>query len=113
MIVSPFNKEFTWEIKKKILGMRGEDWSRVVIDELGLNEEEMSCEMMVEKWQENLRDLMHEVNICDGALETVETLKFLYQDQDGDDDENQMKLAIATSSNSSSGPFSHLISNFL
>jgi beta-phosphoglucomutase-like phosphatase (HAD superfamily) len=44
---------FDWNLKKKLLGMRGEEWSKIVIDDLNLHDKISPIEL-VRQWEYNL-----------------------------------------------------------
>ena len=109
-IVSPFNKQFTSDIKKRILGLRGLEWASIVINELGLTEDDEAFQdpaTMVRLWEDHLHCLLPEVTLVDGVNDFLERIQ---QDQARDNAEEgeeetqkRWKMAIATSSNSHSG----------
>lgn len=74
----PFEVEllsFPWDIKKKILGMRGNEWAPIVLKELGLPQEHWETLWM--SWEANLNALCPSVEPLDGALEVVSAFKEL------------------------------------
>eukprot|EP01029_Cantina_marsupialis_P031003 TRINITY_DN8695_c0_g1_i1.p1 TRINITY_DN8695_c0_g1~~TRINITY_DN8695_c0_g1_i1.p1 ORF type:complete len:224 (-),score=67.74 TRINITY_DN8695_c0_g1_i1:200-871(-) len=85
-IVEPFGGEFTWEIKKMILGMPASLWAPIVIRECGI-EGKVLPENMGKQWVEYMNEHCHEADILPGALEVVQKAK-----------EFGMPLACATSS---------------
>ena len=79
---------FTWEIKKKILGMRGSDWTQIVVNDLSLHDK-ITPQHLLLQWETNLRELCPYILQMEGA----DTLtKQLY--------DRGIPMAIATSSNS-------------
>lgn len=80
----------TWDMKSKLLGLRGPEWSRILLADLNLLSL-ISPEDMVDRWQQRLNFLCKDVKLMPGAGYLVETLKNM-----------GVLLAIATSSNSAS-----------
>eukprot|EP00752_Nemacystus_decipiens_P004292 g3921.t1 len=72
--VGKFGKEFTWEVKQKILGLRKESWAPIVIAELGL-EGQLSWQDLGAQWEHNLHELSPHVKKCGGAESATERLK--------------------------------------
>ncbi|CAM9497416.1 unnamed protein product [Ectocarpus sp. 13 AM-2016] len=72
--VGKFGKQFTWEVKQKILGLRKESWAPIVIAELGL-EGQLSWEDLGAQWEHNLHELSPQVKKCDGAETVTKHLK--------------------------------------
>jgi pseudouridine 5'-phosphatase len=81
-------KPFTWDLKKKLLGLRGPDWSRMVVDELELHGILEPTEL-VSEWERNLNGLCSEVVKVPGAEELTSRLEAM-----------GIPMAIATSSRS-------------
>ncbi|CAN0107707.1 unnamed protein product [Pylaiella littoralis] len=74
--VGKFGKEFTWEVKQKILGLRKESWAPIVVTELGL-EGQLSPEDLGAQWKHSLHELSPQVKKCDGAESATLRLKNL------------------------------------
>eukprot|EP00903_Cladosiphon_okamuranus_P018820 g17311.t1 len=72
--VRKFGKEFTWEVKQKILGLRMESWAPIVIAELGL-EGHLTWEDLGAQWEHRLRELSPQVKKCEGAESATKRLK--------------------------------------
>eukprot|EP01035_Chromulina_nebulosa_P018079 gene18079-23727_t len=87
MILTPFNRFLTWDLKKTLLGLRGPEWSQILVDELQLNGL-ITPEEVVKQWEYNLNNLSSQVEAMPGAYELVDKLYSL-----------KVPLAIATSSN--------------
>lgn len=79
---------FDWALKKKLLGLRGPDWSAIVIDEMQI-EGKISPEAMVNQWESNLGQLCPSVEKMSGA----DTLTARFES-------SGLRMAIATSSSS-------------
>lgn len=78
----------TWDLKKKLLGLRGPEWTKIVIDELQINDK-ITSEDMVKGWEENMSNLCPTIEKMPGAeLLTAELTK------------RGIRMAIATSSSS-------------
>ncbi|CAM9220509.1 unnamed protein product [Discosporangium mesarthrocarpum] len=76
MSVGKFGKTFTWETKKKILGMRKACWAPIVIADLEL-EGQLSGEDLGREWEENLHELTPLVKKCKGGASITEFLERL------------------------------------
>ena len=76
----------TWELKSRILGLRGEEWSKVVINHFDLHGQ-LDPVQLVKEWEGNLNRLCPRVQKMPGAAELVEHLASL-----------GIPMAIATSS---------------
>lgn len=61
-----------WELKSKIVGMRGVEWSRIVIQELNL-QDIFSPEDFVVRWESELNTMAHQVRAMPGAQTLVRT----------------------------------------
>ncbi|EWM22825.1 had-superfamily hydrolase [Nannochloropsis gaditana] len=85
-VVGAYGKTFTWDIKKKILGMRGEEWGRVVVDDLGLSDQ-IEPMMLVKQWERELEVVTPTVQLLPGAREIIQFF-----------DSKGLPQAIATSS---------------
>jgi len=90
------NGRLPWELKSRILGMRGSEWSPIVIQyfltHYGVGDgtagnEPLSPSKLWGQWETNLSTLCANVRAMKGAPELVEELR-----------KNQVPMAIATSS---------------
>jgi beta-phosphoglucomutase-like phosphatase (HAD superfamily) len=79
-------REFDWDLKKRLLGLRGPEWSRIVVDELRLDGL-ITPEELVRQWEENLNNLCESIEEMDGADYITSELL-----------ERRIPMAIATSS---------------
>lgn len=57
---------FDWDLKKRLLGLRGPDWSKIVIHEMGIADKITSQEL-VAQWEYNLGELCEHVHEMTGA----------------------------------------------
>lgn len=76
----------SWEIQKRLLGLRGPDWSALLIDELKLHDL-IDAPTFVKEWESNLSDLCSTVDLMPGAEYLTSTFESM-----------GVKMAIATSS---------------
>ena len=76
----------SWEMQKRLLGLRGPDWTALLIDELNLHDL-IDVTTFVSEWESNLSDLCCTVDLMPGA--EYLTSKF---------ESMGVKMAIATSS---------------
>ena len=83
-------KLFSLELKRKILGMRGDQWSQYLVDSLALPPN-LPPTLLVSQWEEELGQLMSSVEACKGAYEIISELS-----------RRGIPMAIATSSRSGS-----------
>ena len=74
------------ELKKRMLGMRGPDWSSLVIEEFNL-QDKIESVSLVAGWESNLNNLCNQVQKMPGADELTRKLS-----------EMKVTMAIATSS---------------
>lgn len=79
-----------WALKKKILGMRGDEWGRVVVEELQLSEV-LSPDELVRDWEINMNATSSEILLLPGAAELISNLH-----------SRNIPMAVATSSSKSS-----------
>lgn len=79
-------KPYTWELNKQLLGLRGPDWSALLIKTLDISHL-ITPDEMVSTWEINLNRLCKDVQLMPGALELVTRLHNLH-----------VPMAIATSS---------------
>lgn len=87
-VLEPFGKadKFTWDLKKRLLGLRGEVWSQVVVDELDLDGR-LDPLTLVSEWEKNLGNASHEIELLPGSDDITRKLSSM-----------KVPLAIATSS---------------
>jgi beta-phosphoglucomutase-like phosphatase (HAD superfamily) len=64
------NYEVLWELKKKILGMRGDQWGRVVVEDLQLTDK-LHPEHLVRDWETNMNAMSGDVSLMPGAAELI------------------------------------------
>ena len=76
----------SWEIQKRLLGLRGPDWSALLIDELKLHDL-IDAPTFVKEWESNLSDLCSTVDSMPGAEYLTSTFESM-----------GVRMAIATSS---------------
>ena len=86
-IADQFDKCVEWDTQKKLLGLRGPEWSRILIAELHL-EGLITPEEVVRQWECHLNSMCELVMPMDGAMLLIDACKRL-----------KLKMAIATSSN--------------
>eukprot|EP01090_Pellita_catalonica_P000240 TRINITY_DN10168_c0_g1_i1.p1 TRINITY_DN10168_c0_g1~~TRINITY_DN10168_c0_g1_i1.p1 ORF type:complete len:238 (+),score=38.27 TRINITY_DN10168_c0_g1_i1:29-715(+) len=86
-VIEPLGGSIDWNLKKKLLGLRGSDWSRVVIDDQGLHEKITPTEL-VEKWEEHLIKLYPQAAILPGVESLTAHLS-----------KNKIRQIVCTSSN--------------
>lgn len=87
MAVRPFGVQtFDFELKKRVLGLKDHDWSRVVIEALGL-QGKLTAEELVEQWEMNMYEMLKQVQKMPGAGDLTKGLH-----------EKGIPMAIATSS---------------
>lgn len=77
---------YTWELNKQFLGLRGPDWSSLLINTLEINHV-ITPEDMVTEMEKLLNSYCNDVKLMPGALELVNKLDHLH-----------VPMAIATSS---------------
>lgn len=80
----------TWDFQKRLLGLRGPDWSKIIIDELGLHDR-IDTTTFVSEWEHNLGVLCAKVSKMEGAENLTAKLHSM-----------GVKMAIATSSRATS-----------
>lgn len=90
LVARKFGKSVQWPLQKKLLGLRGSEWSCILIEELGLRDDITPVEV-IELWERNLHDMLDQVVPMHGAISLVETCLKL-----------KLPMAIATSCNSRS-----------
>lgn len=56
----------TWDFQKRLLGLRGPDWSKIIIDEFDLHDR-IDAATFVSQWESNLSELCAEVKEMGGA----------------------------------------------
>jgi len=82
-----------WELKKKILGLRGAEWAPIVIDyayqHWNVPRDKITASELWAQWESRLNELCPEVEACAGALNLVTII-----------DKSNIAMAIATSSRS-------------
>ena len=76
----------TWEIQKRLLGLRGPDWTALLIDELKLHGF-IDVPTFIQEWEYNLSNLCTTVDAMPGAEYLTSTFESM-----------GVKMAIATSS---------------
>lgn len=79
-------QEFTWDLRKKLFGLRGPDWSAMVVDELNIRDR-LEPARLVAEWEVCLNQLCNDVGKIPGAEDLTRTFA-----------EKQLPMAIATSS---------------
>ena len=79
-------KEFTWELRRKLFGLRGPDWSAMVVDELEIRDR-LEPALLVSEWERTLSLLCVDAVKIPGADSLTLKLANL-----------QVPMAIATSS---------------
>lgn len=79
-------KPYTWELNKQLLGLRGPDWSALLINTLDISHL-ITPEDMVSRWEQTLNTLCSHVKLMPGAMELIDKL-----------DRLNVPMAIATSS---------------
>lgn len=89
-VLDRFGCEFTWELKERSLGQRGDTWSRMVVNELNLQSKLEPVEL-IHEWERNLAELCPHVEKMRGAESIISLFK-----------ERKVKMGIATSSHRSS-----------
>ncbi|KAL6070859.1 HAD family hydrolase [Balamuthia mandrillaris] len=67
-VIAPHGGKIEWELKKRLLGLKGPDWSRLVIQDQGL-EGKLTPEELVEGWESHLAALYPSVLKLPGAEE--------------------------------------------
>jgi len=82
-------KRIEWSLKRQLLGLRGDVWGQMVVDQLGLAGK-VDGTTLVAEWEENLNGLCPQVIKMTGALQAVEKCKAV-----------GLRLGIATSSTAS------------
>jgi beta-phosphoglucomutase-like phosphatase (HAD superfamily) len=83
---------FDWQLKKRILGMRGADWSLLVVNELEMRGK-LTPEELVIQWERELHSRCSQIRAMPGAMQLLHELGL---------QKNVPLMAIATSSNSAS-----------
>lgn len=78
-----------WSLKRQLLGLRGDVWGQMVVDQLGLVGK-VDGATLVAEWEENLNGLCPQVMKMLGAMQAVERCK-----------DAGLRLGIATSSTAS------------
>lgn len=118
------NYKMEWDLKQQTLGLPGPKWSQIVVDwatkHWGCNNNCMSAQDFLQKWDQIMYEHMHEVETMKGATELVQALASLKKNggsdnengsNDSSDNENtsssnnnniHLPMAIATSSFSKS-----------
>jgi pseudouridine 5'-phosphatase len=86
MVLDKYGVKESWEIKSRILGLRGEEWGKLVVDYFNL-QGQLDPTYLTEQWELNLKVLSPTIEKMDGAMELVSLLQ-----------RHNIKLAIATSS---------------
>jgi HAD superfamily hydrolase (TIGR01509 family) len=88
MVLRDYTDDYhiNWELKKAILGLRGSDWTQIVIDNKGINGKLLPKDFF-NKWENQFHSLSPSIQKMKSALELVQHLKT-----------KTIKLAIATSS---------------
>jgi HAD superfamily hydrolase (TIGR01509 family) len=76
----------TWDLQKRLLGLRGEDWTSIIIKEMNLHGQ-IDTVTFIKEWEENLNELCSEVKKMAGAESLTASLHSM-----------GVKMAIATSS---------------
>lgn len=76
----------SWDIQKRLLGLRGPDWTSILIDEMNLHDQIDSTKFIIE-WERHLEILCRDVNEMPGAGNLTSKLRRM-----------GVKMAIATSS---------------
>lgn len=79
--------EIDWTLKKSILGLRGTDWGKIVVDYYGLSEKLAPADLVAD-WERHLKLLCPNITKMEGALELVHSIR-----------QQSVPLAVATSSN--------------
>ena len=83
MVLDRFNCEFTWALKERSLGQRGDMWSCMVVDELKLKGK-LEPSQLIQEWEENLSELCCQVEKMAGAECLVQTFKALGDENSSD-----------------------------
>lgn len=88
MVLRDYTDDYhiSWELKKAILGLRGSDWTQIVIDNKGISGK-LSPKDFFNEWENQFHSLSPSIQKMKSALELVQHLKT-----------KKVKLAIATSS---------------
>lgn len=81
------DKSLSWELHGQIVGKKAEDWSRIILDELGVSEKTLTPEDYVKEYFEELEDLYNSLKPF------ANTVKLLHSLND-----RGFPMAIATSS---------------
>ena len=87
-VIQPYGGNIDWDLKKRLLGKRGPDWSRIVIEDQKLSEY-LTPEQLVQGWESRLVELYPTVKPLPG----VEKLTSHFQ-------QTKVKQVICTSSSS-------------
>lgn len=87
MVLSGFDcAPMDWELQRKLLGLRGSDWSKIVVAERGL-EGKLDPEYLVQQWGINLHELVKESVKMEGVMDVITKLR-----------EMNVLISVATSS---------------
>ncbi len=89
-VVEPYGKRVEWDLQKRLLGLRGPEWSNLLVEELKLGNT-ITPDSIVLQWERKLHQMIDEVEIMPGVNDLI-TLCV----------QRSIKMAIATSSNSDS-----------
>jgi (DL)-glycerol-3-phosphatase len=73
-ILQRFGKEFTWELKAKMMGQKALPAAQTLVSELGL-EGQLTPEDFVKEREEMLQTMFPEAKLLPGAAKLVEHLK--------------------------------------
>ncbi|KJE95142.1 HAD-superfamily hydrolase [Capsaspora owczarzaki ATCC 30864] len=87
-VLDRFGKTMSWELKRKILGLKGSDWSVIVVDHFGLHGL-IEPAAIVDGWETNFKQLYSRAQKLPGADRITAHLAQL-----------GIPMAICTSSNS-------------
>jgi pseudouridine 5'-phosphatase len=72
-VLGKYGKVSTWELKEKIIGLRGPEWSQIVVEELDLVGE-LDPHVLLCEQETNLAMLSSSVVAMDGAVALIEEL---------------------------------------
>lgn len=63
----------TWDLKSRIIGLRGPEWTRLVISEMNL-EDMMTPQELFTRWESGMNEMASKVEAMPGAVELVSQL---------------------------------------
>lgn len=73
-VITPLGGSIDWHLKKRLLGMRGPDWARIVIDDQQLGAH-LTAEQLVDGWETALDGLYDQVALLPGAMSLISELQ--------------------------------------